>query len=79
MLVKCVEDHFTERHGFLWLKTRKVKDARLTKGKEYFVHAVDERTYGSSLVNFTFESFMIMDDRGHPQWFINDTRFVFIV
>lgn len=65
--VKCLDDTREERHGFLWLKKRRVKIDGLTKGKAYEVLASQTAVYGTQYAYNAFTHLLMVNDNGIPQ------------
>lgn len=66
----CIKDTKTERYGFLFLKSRQVKDERITKGKEYKFLELEVLEFGN-IYSGSVESrnITIIDDNGCKQIF----------
>lgn len=67
MLIECVEENETERHGFLWLKKRAVKTNGLTKGKLYSIIAMETVEYGNIYSSCKFVYTLVLNDNGIKQ------------
>lgn len=60
----CIDDKMNEYYGSLNLQFRKVKDPRLTYGKEYQILFAQKNT----LMPNKFTSFLIQGDTGEKHW-----------